>query len=133
MTMYRPAKFSHPIIELKPGQLSSSGKSILPEVMNGKNGFLLVYSPACPPCNAMAPEFQKFANKANDRIRVLAINSKKYPKVFDIMSIQGTPSMFFVDRNGRIGKEHLSERTASSFLKFICSQISNDVSGFCLM
>lgn len=126
------SKFRNPVINLSPSSVEKG--RISPDVMRARNGFVLVYSPTCPPCIHMAAEFQKLADKSKNRVAIMAIDAKKFPVVYEkIKDVRGTPTMFFVEKTGRIGAEFRGARTADAMLSFICSQISNDASGFCLV
>lgn len=64
----------------------------------------------------------------------MALDGKQHPSVYQKLSdVQGTPTMFFVNKNGNIEKQYDGKRDSSSMLKFICSQISSDSSGLCLV
>ena len=126
------AKFNFPVIELTPDTIQNG--NISQSVLKGRNGFLLVYSPTCPPCVSMAPEFQKLADKSRNRIAVMSIDGKKHPVIYKKMpNIQGTPTMFFVNKNGKIESEYSGSRDMKHMMSFICSKISSDSSGFCLV
>ncbi len=117
-------KFHVPIREVKPARALLSQVPTLAH----KHGIVLVYSPACPPCQAMAMEYQRFAAQVRGRIEVMAVNAQRYPQVFEVFpGILGTPTMFFVDRGGivRTMAPHAGERTAKAMTQFVCSHITS--------
>lgn len=125
------SKFKNPVIEVSSNSIMAN-KTVSQKVLNNRNGFLLVYSPTCPPCISMAPEFQKLAKHSKNRIAVMALDGKKHPDIYNkLPQVEGTPTMFFVNKNGNIGAEFKKERTMNQMLSFICSHIASDSSGLC--
>ena len=126
------AKFTKPVINMPSGKIQN--QMISQDILKERNGFMLIYSPTCPPCINMASQFQKLAIKSNERIAIIAIDGQKYPEIYKkLPNVQGTPTMLFVNRNGEIGSEFNGQRTTEDMMKFICSNVSNNTSGFCLI
>jgi len=63
-----------------------------------------VYATWCGPCQMMAPELEKVAKELGDTVRVVKMDSDKYPETSGRLRVQGLPTLILFEGGGT-GKE----------------------------
>ncbi len=121
--------FSAPDFSLK----GLDGKTVKLSNLRGKPVFINFWASWCPPCKEEIPEIQKFYEKYQGRVEVLAVNitfNDKMPDILNILQadhatypvlldednnhpvaddyqVDGIPASFFVDKDGVIRDIHV--------------------------
>ena len=56
-----------------------------------------VFAVWCGPCQLMAPELEKVAEKLGDKVRILKIDADEEPVVASTLRVQGLPTVMFIN------------------------------------
>lgn len=82
--------------KISPGQaVTLTGEDVEVELQSGISAPLLldVYAVWCGPCQMMAPQLQLAAADLGDRVRVVKMDSDKYPQQAGALRVQGLPTL----------------------------------------
>ena len=92
--------------------------------VNDTPSLLLVWADFCGHCHRFIPTFQEFnktLNKNGDTFLCLAIeNGDVSSELSSALSIQGFPTLFWVDQHGKIVGEHSKGRDLPAILQTAC-------------
>lgn len=100
---------------------------INPRIMNGNPGIILVHAHWCGHCKRFMPTYQGIAsqlNQAGDSFACLAIESEELKKdngaVSKALNIEGFPTLFWVDQNGKVLGQYKGDRDPNTILTQVC-------------
>jgi thiol-disulfide isomerase/thioredoxin len=100
---------------------------INPQVMNGNPGIILIHAHWCGHCKRFMPTYQKIAtqlNQAGESFACLAIENEELKKdngaVSNALNIEGFPTMYWVDQNGKVLGQYKGDRDPNSILTQVC-------------
>lgn len=99
--------------------------------MKNKPGLLLIYSPTCPYCHAMFPEYNNLYKSAGDVLNIFALNGPENINISSKLKVPGYPTILFVNKHGKVSSEFKKERTAAEMKKFVCANLTDSLSGYC--
>lgn len=68
----------------------------------GKVTYVDVYSTYCPPCKALAPKFQKWADENVGKASFAKVNSSEVAEITKKYSIKGVPTILVFDEKGNL-------------------------------
>lgn len=77
-----------------------------------------VWAPWCGPCRAMAPMFERSAQRLEPRVRLLKLNSDAAPALSSRLGISGIPTLLLM-RGGREIARRRVRRTGSSGVRIM--------------
>lgn len=86
---------------------------------------LFVKAEWCPHCQTTKPEIRKAASILGSVLPVYEVDSDKHADVVETLQVEGFPSIFFRNANGRL-KEYRGERRGQKIADWACTQ-----SGLC--
>ncbi|WP_050614904.1 peroxiredoxin family protein [Bacillus testis] len=113
-------------------------KEIALESYRGKKVILNFWATWCPPCKDEMPDLQKFYQKFNEDVEIIAINNdpyndvagfaKQYGLTFPIVledrtqvtetyQVAAFPSTYFIDEKGLITYKHIGQISYSELVK----------------
>lgn len=69
---------------------------------SGKVTYVDVYSTYCPPCRALAPKFQKWADENADKAYFAKVNSSEVAEITKKYGIKGVPTILVFDEKGNL-------------------------------
>jgi thioredoxin 2 len=83
-----------PLFDGHPAEVS--GAALDTHVRSTKGAAVLVdvWAPWCGPCRAMAPQFQRAAERLEPKVRLLKLNSDENQSAAARLGVQGIPALF---------------------------------------
>jgi len=106
----------------------NSNVFINPQIMKGNPGMLLVHAHWCGHCVKFMPLYKNMStqlNQSGDAFNCLAIESEEFKqdngKLSSALGVEGYPTMFWVDQNGKVLGQYKGQRDANSILTEVCS------------
>jgi len=93
------------------------------EVLTKGNVIVDFYSTECPPCEALSPKFELFAENYNDKIKFIKIFRQENRELSDKLKVKSSPTVLFYKDgketaprlNGAIKKKELKETILNSY------------------
>lgn len=86
---------------------------------NERKGLVLVYAHWCGYCNMLTPIWKKLAKKYN--IKAIHVENKKSGnnKMSEQLNVEGYPTIFYIEKDGKIGKKYEGDRSIEDFKKVL--------------
>jgi len=100
-------------------------------IESGNIVFILVYMEGCGPCNMTRPEWSKIkptledVYRQKDNIYVVDVNKDYLDNITKIGSVDGFPTMKYINNNGRTIEDYNNNRDIDSFINWIENKTSN--------
>lgn len=89
---------------------------------NSKIGIICFVAHWCGHCIALEPEFAKAANILGESMPFYFFDCVKYQDFARNIGISSFPTIFVIDRQGKINKKYTGGRTSQDFLNFACKE-----------
>ncbi len=106
--------------QLEASDLSVSGDKVLIKGVT-KPGMLLTWAAFCSHCTRFKSTYAQLHSRIGNDFEILAVEDKKLPRdAAYAMSIQGYPTLKFVDQSGKVTEEYNEPRDIDSLLAHIC-------------
>ena len=89
---------------ITPGEVAEVTSDELTAELSSSTGtplLLDVYATWCGPCKLMAPQLEEAAAELGDTVRVVKIDSDKYPEWSSKLRVGGFPTVVVFDRDGK--------------------------------
>lgn len=101
-------------MSLKPYRRNARGPAVL-----------FVKADWCPHCREMKPEMQKAAALLGSVVPVYAVDSEKHEDVIQKMGVDGFPTIFYMDREGKLTMYREESRTGRKIADWACAHSGN--------
>jgi thioredoxin-like negative regulator of GroEL len=85
-------------------------------------GLLVVHSPSCGFCQELYPVLEQLGKKFGRSYPILKLSADDYKFLARGLGIQGLPTIFYVERGGRVSEKYNSSRDELSITKGICEK-----------
>lgn len=108
------------VIELRSLNFDFINKKVKHAGISGKS-IIFFGAPWCGHCVRTAPEYAKAADALGSGFSMFYLNCEKYPKVGELMNINGYPTIMFL-KDGKQYKMYKGERTKEGFIKEVCKE-----------
>lgn len=92
---------------LTPGEVSDLDSSnVKKEIEFSSSGLLLldVYATWCGPCKMLAPILSEIASEEKDNIRIIKMDSDKYPDLASELKVGGLPTLFLFQGGNEVDR-----------------------------
>jgi protein disulfide-isomerase A6 len=107
------------VIDLTPLNFDSTGKITHPALQN-KQAMIAFSANWCSYCVGMKGDYIKVASVLGQSFPLFNLDCAKYSDLATKLGVKGFPTIKYIDRNGRLGKDYTSGRTVDDFLDNIC-------------
>jgi thiol-disulfide isomerase/thioredoxin len=89
--------------------------------MKPGGGLLLVKADWCGHCKRVLPELEEVSRLTGSAFPIYKLDSDKNKNTVNKLGVNGFPTIFFIEQDGRISKQYEKERTTRAFINEICS------------
>jgi thiol-disulfide isomerase/thioredoxin len=109
------------VIELTPANFIN-GKVVHPKLEGNKKGLVVFTCLWCGFCKALEKPYSDTAYVMGDSFPLFNVDCVKYADFAQKMGIKSYPTIKYIQRSGKIGREFKGERTVQGFLDDICKE-----------
>jgi thiol-disulfide isomerase/thioredoxin len=86
----------------------------------GTGGLLMISVNWCGHCKRTLPILKEVSEKLGSAFPIFKLDADINKKAVNTLNVDGFPTIFYIDRNGKIGKTFSGDRTIGGFLNGIC-------------
>ena len=108
--------------ELTSKDFQKKGNSYYITKAFGTGGLLVVKTEWCSFCQKLFPIIKQVSNKLGKTYPIFKLDADKNSKLTKELGVQGFPTIFYIERDGRISGQYTSSRDEGSILKGICDK-----------
>ena len=108
------------VIELTPSDFDKSGKITHNSLEGNKKAMICFTASWCGWCVKMKTPYSKTAAILGDSFPMFNLDCVKYADFAKDMGINGFPTIKYIQRSGKIGKDYSGDRDVNGFLADIC-------------
>jgi thioredoxin-like negative regulator of GroEL len=88
----------------------------------GTGGMLVVKQDWCGHCKTLAPILEKVAKKLGKAYNILKLDGDDDSGIVESLGVQGFPTIFYIERDGKVSGKYTSGRDEFSILQGICDK-----------
>jgi thiol-disulfide isomerase/thioredoxin len=110
------------IKNLNDSNFSQKGDSYYINEAKPTGGLLMVKADWCGHCKRTLPILEDLSKKLGDSYPIYKLDSDANPRIVAGLNVQGFPTIFYVNRDGKVGKRFNDDRSVPSFLNGICKE-----------
>lgn len=88
----------------------------------GTGGMLVVKQDWCFHCQKLSPVLEGLAKKLGNSYKILKLDGDKDSVIVESLGVQGFPTIFYIERDGRVSEKYNSNRDEFSILQGICKK-----------
>lgn len=110
------------IKNLNDSNFSQKGDSYYINDAKPTGGLLMVKADWCGHCVRTLPILEDLSKKLGNSYPIYKLDSDANPRIVAGLGVQGFPTIFYVNRDGKVGKRYNDDRSIPSFLNGICKE-----------
>ncbi|EED87900.1 hypothetical protein THAPSDRAFT_264663, partial [Thalassiosira pseudonana CCMP1335] len=78
-----------------------------------------VYATWCGPCQFLTPQLEMLAEELGPAVRILKLDSDKYPRLASLLKVQGLPTLVYFDGGNNSGGRVEGALTKGQLVEFL--------------
>jgi len=110
------------VIELTPNDFDNNGRIKHKALNGGKQGMFCGTCSWCGHCVRLAEPYSKAARMLGTSFPMFNLDCNKYSEFSSKLGIKGYPTIKYINRDGKLGKDYSADRTVEAILDDICSK-----------
>jgi thiol-disulfide isomerase/thioredoxin len=110
------------VIEIVDKDILKKGNSFYINRAKDSGGMIIVKNDWCIHCRRVLPVLEKTSKKLGTAYPIFKLDGDSNKKSIDLLKIEGFPTIFLINRDGKITKKYEGGRTEQEFLTSICSE-----------
>lgn len=108
------------IKEVTDKHFTKKNNGIFIDSLKKTGGMLIVKTEWCGFCRSTLPILEELSKKLGQNYPIVKLDADSNSLTTKMLGVQGFPTIFYIDRNGKIGNKHDGDRTVPVFLTKIC-------------
>jgi thioredoxin-like negative regulator of GroEL len=108
------------IVELYESDFDTQGR--IPKA-SGTGGLVIFKADWCGHCRRTMPELERVSKKTGRAFPIFKVDSDKSPGLMNRFKINGFPTIYWVDAQGKLQAQYSGERSEKEFLKSLCDTV----------
>jgi thiol-disulfide isomerase/thioredoxin len=84
---------------------------------SGKKTIVDMYINGCPPCKALAPQFEKWAKNNASKANFIKVNGRDLYEIAKKYDVRSYPTLLVFDENGNFVDKKVGPREINPFMK----------------